>query len=139
MACRMRLMSPTAEVTDRAGAWHGFTCYQDNLADLEKVLIDGGYTGAPFAGGVKEILGATFEVAKRNELHTFAVNPKRWVVERSFGWLENHAASEKTASETSIPAETGSFSPSSLSCLKDYEPAPGSGSKPFRVGVSNRA
>ena len=28
------------------------------------------------------------EVVKRNELHTFVVLPKRWVVERSFGWLE---------------------------------------------------
>ena len=31
---------------------------------------------------------ATVQVVKRNELHTFAVLPKRWVVERSFGWLE---------------------------------------------------
>jgi len=30
----------------------------------------------------------TVEVAERNELHTFAVTPKRWVVERSFAWLE---------------------------------------------------
>jgi transposase len=30
-------------------------------------------------------------VVKRNELHKFVVLPKRWVVERSFGWLEkNH-------------------------------------------------
>jgi transposase len=28
------------------------------------------------------------QVAKRNALHTFAVIPKRWSVERSFGWLE---------------------------------------------------
>ena len=28
------------------------------------------------------------EVVKRNELHTFVVLPKRWVVERTFGWLE---------------------------------------------------
>ena len=28
------------------------------------------------------------EIAKRNELHKFAVIPKRWVVERSFAWLE---------------------------------------------------
>jgi len=27
-------------------------------------------------------------VVKRNELQTFAVLPKRWIVERSFGWLE---------------------------------------------------
>jgi transposase len=33
-------------------------------------------------------LEATVQVVKRNQLHTFAVLPKRWVVERSFGWLE---------------------------------------------------
>ncbi|MGY3770963.1 transposase, partial [Pediococcus pentosaceus] len=29
------------------------------------------------------------QVAKRNELHRFEVMPQRWVVERSFSWLEN--------------------------------------------------
>jgi len=28
------------------------------------------------------------EIAKRNELYTFKVIPKRWVVERTFAWLE---------------------------------------------------
>jgi hypothetical protein len=27
-------------------------------------------------------------IVKRNEMHTFVVLPKRWVVERCFGWLE---------------------------------------------------
>lgn len=47
-------------------------------------MVDGGYTGKPFADAAKRILNAVVEVAKRNELHTFAVIPKRWVVERSF-------------------------------------------------------
>jgi transposase len=34
------------------------------------------------------LLGAEVEVVKRNELHTFVVLPRRWVVERTFGWLE---------------------------------------------------
>ena len=34
------------------------------------------------------MLGATVQIAKRSELHKFAVIPKRWVVERSFAWLE---------------------------------------------------
>ena len=42
----------------------------------------------PANHGVKERLEATVQVVKRNQLHTFAVLPKRWVVERSFGWLE---------------------------------------------------
>jgi len=50
--------------------------------------VDGGYSGEPFAAHVEELLGATVEVAKINELHKFAVIPKRWVVERSFSWLE---------------------------------------------------
>lgn len=78
----------TADVTDRAGALQAISRYKDNLSDVENVLVDGGYTGEPFAAGVKNLIGATVEVVKRNELHTFAVLPKRWVVERSFGWLE---------------------------------------------------
>ena len=35
-------------------------------------------------------MGAEVEIAKRNELHRFAVLPKRWVVERSFSWLEKN-------------------------------------------------
>jgi transposase len=51
-------------------------------------LADGGYIGQPFAEAVKGAIGATVQIAKRNDLHTFAVIPKRWVVERSFAWLE---------------------------------------------------
>ncbi len=78
----------TADITDRAGAIAGFSMHQTALAKVENVLADGGYTGDPFASSVREILGAGVEIAKRNELHTFAVIPKRWVVERSFGWIE---------------------------------------------------
>lgn len=63
--------------------------YQGELSDVRKVLVDGGYTGEPFAQAVREILPqAEVEVVKRSELHTFKVLPKRWIVERSFAWLE---------------------------------------------------
>ena len=58
------------------------------LNRVQRVLADGGYTGKPFAAAVQNLLGASVEVVKRNELHAFVVLPKRWVVERSFGWLE---------------------------------------------------
>jgi len=61
---------------------------RENLLGVKNSLVDGGYTGEPFAEAVKELLGATVEVVKRNELNKFAVIPKRWVVERSFAWLE---------------------------------------------------
>lgn len=61
---------------------------KEHLSDVNNFLVDGGYTGDPFATAIKEALGATVEIAKRSELHKFAVLPKRWVVERSFAWLE---------------------------------------------------
>ena len=78
----------TANITDRAGALEAFHLHKGNLTKVENILVDGGYTGEPFANGVYETLGATVEIAKRSELHKFAVIPKRWVVERSFAWLE---------------------------------------------------
>lgn len=56
------------------------------------MLCDSGYTGKNFALGVLETLGqeVTVQIAKRCELHKFAVIPKHWVVERSFGWLEKN-------------------------------------------------
>ena len=78
----------TANVTDRAGALAMFDRRRDGLSQVQNVLVDGGYTGKPFAAAVKSRLEATVEVVKRNKLHTFVVMPKRWVVERSFAWLE---------------------------------------------------
>jgi transposase len=75
----------TANVTDRDGAVEPLRNCAPNLS---KVLCDGGYSGENFANAVRALIGAEVEAVKRNELHTFAALPKRWVVERTFGWLE---------------------------------------------------
>ena len=85
------VMVTTADETDRNGAIEMVTYYRDvtdNLCRVKKLLVDGGYTGEDFANSIKSLIGAEVEVAKRNELHTFSVIPKRWVVERTFGWLD---------------------------------------------------
>ncbi len=78
----------TAEINDRKGALYALSGNSSYLSNVENILADGGYTGKPFANSVKELLGAEVQVAKRNELHTFKVIPKRWIVERSFAWLD---------------------------------------------------
>ena len=82
----------TAEVTDRKGALQALGRCKANLGRVQSVLADGGYVGQPFAQAVKETLGetVTVQIAKRSELHKFAVIPKRWVVERSFAWLDKN-------------------------------------------------
>lgn len=78
----------TANITDRKGALLALGRCQADLSTVQSILADGGYQGQPFAEAVEALLGATVQIAKRSELHTFAVIPQRWVVERSFAWLE---------------------------------------------------
>ncbi|MEB4590673.1 transposase, partial [Candidatus Thiothrix sp. Deng01] len=79
----------TADVNDRQGGLLALSCRAACLTGVKKTLEDGGYTGGPFAGGIANILpDAEVEVVKRHELHTFKALPKRWIVERSFAWLE---------------------------------------------------
>ncbi len=78
----------TANITDRQGAIEAFSLSNNSLSEVRTVLADGGYSGKPFAISVQKLLGCAVEIAKRNELHTFQLIPKRWVVERSFSWLE---------------------------------------------------
>ena len=78
----------TADVTDRKGALLALGRCAAELQTVQRILADGGYVGQPFAQAVEELLGAQVQIAKRSELHTFAVMPQRWVVERSFAWIE---------------------------------------------------
>ena len=82
----------TAEVTDRKGALQALQRCKPALGKVQALLCDSGYVGKPFAQGVQEILGehVAVQIAKRSELHTFKVMPQRWVVERSFAWLEKN-------------------------------------------------
>jgi transposase len=59
-----------------------------HMPTLKTVLCDGGYTGEDFATQINALTGAKVEIAKRSELHKFVVMPKRWIVERTFGWLD---------------------------------------------------
>ena len=79
----------TANVSDRDGAISMFQKHdKSRFKSIENMLFDGGYSGEKFAQKIKEICDSPVEIAKRNELHKFVVLPKRWVVERSFAWLE---------------------------------------------------
>ena len=82
------LLVTTANVTDRNGALEMIMLNLDNLSSVQKILVDGGYSGEVFAKAVKKLCGADVEVVKRDELHKFVVLPQRWVVERSFGWID---------------------------------------------------
>lgn len=78
----------TADVTDRNGALAALDRCAGHLKQVTSILADGSYTGTPFAEAIQQRLGASVQIAKRNDLHRFAVLPQRWIVERSFAWLD---------------------------------------------------
>lgn len=53
---------------------------------VQHIWADGGYTGT-LVEKAKKAWRCVIEIVKRSELHTFKVLPRRWVVERTFGWL----------------------------------------------------
>jgi len=63
--------------------------------NLEKVLSDDGYSGQPMVDYVRKEYSWEFESVKRTELHKFKVMSKRWVVERTIGWMNNFRALSK--------------------------------------------
>jgi transposase len=57
---------------------------------VSHVWADGGYTGR-LLSWVNNVLTITVEAVKRTDKITgFAVLPRRWVVERTFGWITKH-------------------------------------------------
>ena len=56
---------------------------------LLKLYADGGYQGPVFQTAMKKIMAqVNVEIVKRSDRVTgFVVLPKRWVVERTFAWL----------------------------------------------------
>lgn len=56
------------------------------VPDLLKILVDGGYKQGVIDWS-KAMFGYVLEVVKRPDLHLFTVLPKRWIVERTFGWF----------------------------------------------------
>lgn len=80
-----------ANASERLGAVVVFHQAKEHLARLKVVWVDQGYSGENFAQAIRQIGGASVqvEVIKR-ESKTFEVLPKRWLVERTFGWLNRY-------------------------------------------------
>lgn len=55
---------------------------------IERVFADGGYQGATTAAAVRQLGAWHLEIVKRSDpAQGFVVLPKRWIVERTFGWM----------------------------------------------------
>jgi transposase len=76
-----------AQVSDRAGAKLLAISLLNALTTLKIMWADSGYDGKPLAIWMKQAAGLTLQIIKRSDKPGFQVVSRRWVVERTFGWL----------------------------------------------------
>jgi len=87
MGLIMAVVIHGADIQDRAGAKLVLEALRFKYPRLKKILADGGYTGE-LAKWVLQLAGWTLEcVSKVVGISKFSVIPKRWIVERTFGWF----------------------------------------------------
>ena len=89
MGMALAVLVTAASVPERAGAQALLSRVLGWFTWLRMLWVDGGYTGDAFAQWVKERRPKLeVQVVKRSDdVKKFVVLPRRWVVERTFGWL----------------------------------------------------
>ncbi|MCA1708871.1 MAG: IS5 family transposase [Actinobacteria bacterium] len=76
-----------ASVQDRDGAFRLLALLRERFSTIALVWADGGYAGR-LVSWASTVLALTLTIVKRSDDTTgFVVLPRRWVVERTLGWL----------------------------------------------------
>lgn len=80
-----------ANVHDKRGLPLLFEQVRGCFDRMQVVYVDGGYISSALGVWVQRRMGYRLEVIRRPRTQVgFAVLPKRWVVERTFSWLNNY-------------------------------------------------
>ena len=84
----MGVLVTEANASERLGAIVVLGEVKEKLSRLEVIWVDQGYSGKKFADAVKRVCGESVRVEVISRIGKgFETLPKRWIVERTFGWL----------------------------------------------------
>lgn len=78
-----------ADIQDRDGGALVMTTLFEMFPFLQKLFVDSGYKGPKFANALAKVRPhIEIEIVKRSDqVSSFVVLPKRWIVERTIAWL----------------------------------------------------
>jgi putative transposase len=107
MGLSLMVMVLPANFQDRDGARQLLSAFftQAPRRRVKHIWADGGYAGTLLEWS-RKLWRCTVEIVKRTELHTFKVLPRRWVVERTFGWLGRYRRLSKDYERQAKTGET---------------------------------
>jgi len=93
-----------ANVQDRDGVEPLLRAGKEMSPRLENVLVDGAYSGEVVRRASLDT-GVNVTMVKRPDVKGFVVVPKRWIVERSFGWMNRDRRMSKDYERTISSSE----------------------------------
>ena len=100
----------SADIQDRDGAPMVLRDTRYSFPWLRHVFADGGYARDKLKTALTEIGDWTIEVIKRSDrVKGFVVLPRRWVVERTFAWLNRNRRLAKDFEQTIASATAWLF------------------------------
>jgi len=95
-----------ANIQDRDGAKVLLNKIKEKCPRLRLIWADGAYAGQ-LIEWVKQFCGWLLEIVKRKgNPHEFQVLPRRWVVERTFGWIGRYRRHSKDYEYLTESSET---------------------------------
>ena len=95
-----------ADIQDRDGAGIVLEAIHDLFPWLRHLFADSVYNGANLAKARAKFGNWTIEIVKRTAIGTFELLPRRWVVERTFAWLNRNRRLAKDFEATLASATT---------------------------------
>ena len=100
----------TADIQDRDGAPDVLASIRHSFPWLRHVFADGGYAGDKLRAALTKIGTWVIEIIKRSDrAKGFQVLPRRWVVERTFAWLNRNRRLAKDFEQTIASATAWLF------------------------------
>jgi transposase len=79
-----------ANIQDRDGAEAVLRQARRTFPFIERIIGDAGYQGPRMQATVAATGSWALEIVRRCHQRRFVVLPKRWIVERTLGWISRH-------------------------------------------------
>ena len=121
MGLIQKLLVHEGNIQDRDGGKLLLLPLQKQCHSITKIWADAAYSGK-LQDWAKSVLKIDLEIVKRNDTG-FKILPHRWIVERTFGWLNHYRLLAKEYEKTTSSSQSDIYLAMTRLMLKRLAPA----------------